>query len=78
MGLDVSDLKAGIAEVNKTIKQSKAEFENSVAGLDKWQKSSEGLSAKLLGMPEDVRTKFRGTLTRIVNEGATGLICLIL
>ena len=47
MGLDVSDLKAGIAEVNKTIKQSKAEFENSVAGLDKWQKSSEGLSAKL-------------------------------
>ena len=29
-------------------------------------------------MPEDVRGKFRGTLTRIVNEGATGLICLIL
>ena len=38
----------------------------------------EGLNAKLLRTPEDVRTKFRGTLTRIVNEGATGLICLIL
>ena len=38
----------------------------------------EGLNAKLVGIPEDVRTKFRGTLTRIVNEGATGLICLIL
>ncbi|MGM9605152.1 MAG: sporulation stage IV protein A [Faecousia sp.] len=29
-------------------------------------------------MPEEVRSKFRGTLTRIVNEGASGLICLIL
>ena len=38
----------------------------------------EGLTAKLVSMPEDVRGKFRGTLTRIVNEGATGLICLIL
>jgi stage IV sporulation protein A len=38
----------------------------------------EGLTAKLLQMPEDVRGKFRGTLTRIVNDGANGLICLIL
>ena len=38
----------------------------------------EGLNAKLLGMNEEVRGKFRGTLTRIVNEGASGLICLIL
>lgn len=38
----------------------------------------EGLSAKVIRMPEDVREKFRGTLNRIVNEGATGLICLIL
>ncbi len=38
----------------------------------------EGLNAKLLRTPEEVRSKFRGTLTKIVNEGATGLICLIL
>ena len=38
----------------------------------------EGLNAKVVRMPEEVRTKFRGTLNRIVNEGATGLICLIL
>ena len=38
----------------------------------------EGLNAKLIQLPEDVRAKFRGTLSRIVNEGATGLICLIL
>jgi stage IV sporulation protein A len=38
----------------------------------------EGLTGKLLRTPEDVRARFRGTLTRIVNEGATGLFCLIL
>ncbi|MBR3949206.1 MAG: stage IV sporulation protein A [Oscillospiraceae bacterium] len=38
----------------------------------------EGMNAKLIQLPEEVRAKFRGTLSRIVNEGATGLICLIL
>ncbi len=38
----------------------------------------DGLNTKLLRTPEDVRAKIRGSLTRIVNEGATGLICLIL
>ena len=38
----------------------------------------DGLTTKLVRLPEDVRTKFRGTLQRIVNEGAQGLICLIL
>ena len=38
----------------------------------------EGLSAKLVQMPEEVRGKFRDTLTRIVNDGANGLICLII
>ena len=38
----------------------------------------DGVNTKLLGLTEDVRGKFRGTLTRIVNEGASGLICLIL
>ena len=38
----------------------------------------EGLSAKVIQLPADVRGKFRGTLSRIVNEGANGLVCLIL
>ena len=38
----------------------------------------EGLTTKLVRLPEDVRSKLRGSLTRIVNEGANGLICLIL
>ncbi len=38
----------------------------------------EGLTAKVLRIPDDVRSKLRGSLTRIVNDGANGLICLIL
>ena len=38
----------------------------------------EGLSGKLLGTAEEVKDKFRGTLTKVINEGANGLICLIL
>lgn len=47
MGLDVTDLKAGINEVKKLVKQSKDEFNVATAGLDKWTKSSDGLTAKL-------------------------------
>ena len=38
----------------------------------------EGLSGKLLGAKTEVKEKFRGTLTTVINEGANGLICLIL
>lgn len=53
-------------------------WESNIFGKSVYDLIQEGLSAKLLGMPGEVRGKFRGTLTRIVNEGATGLICLIL
>ena len=53
-------------------------WQSNIFGKSVYDLIQEGLLAKLLGMPEDVRGKFRGTLTRIVNEGATGLICLIL
>lgn len=47
MQLDVTDIKAGIKEVNQSIKSSKEVFNNATAGMDKWTKSSEGLNAKL-------------------------------
>lgn len=53
-------------------------WESNIFGKSVYDLIQEGLSAKLLGMSGEVRGKFRGTLTRIVNEGATGLICLIL
>ena len=53
-------------------------WESNIFGKSVYDLIQEGLTAKLVRMPEDVRMKFRGTLTRIVNEGATGLVCLIL
>lgn len=53
-------------------------WQSNIFGKSVYDMIREGLSGKLLGMNDEVRGKFRGTLTRIVNEGATGLICLIL
>ena len=53
-------------------------WESNIFGRSVHDLIQDGITAKLLGTPEDVRVKFRGTLQRIVNEGAQGLICLIL
>ncbi len=53
-------------------------WESNIFGKSVYELIQEGLTAKLVHTPEDVRAKFRGSLTRIINEGATGLICLIL
>lgn len=53
-------------------------WQSNIFGKSVYEMIQEGLKAKLVQMPEEVRDKFRGTLGRIVNEGANGLICLIL
>ena len=53
-------------------------WQSNIFGKSVYDLIQEGLNTKLIQLPADVRGKFRGTLTRIVNEGATGLICLIL
>ena len=53
-------------------------WESNIFGKSVYAMIQEGITAKLLGTPGDVREKFRGSLSRIVNEGANGLICLIL
>lgn len=39
---------------------------------------NEGLRGKLERMPDDARNKFRETIERVINEGCSGLICIIL
>ena len=51
-------------------------WQSNIFGKSVYDLIQEGLTTKLLGMPEEVRGKCRGTLTRIVNECATGLSCL--
>lgn len=53
-------------------------WESNIFGKSVYELIQEGLNAKVIRLPDDVRAKFRGTLSKIVNEGATGLICLIL
>lgn len=47
MGMDISDLKAGIQEARRQIRLINSEFERSTAGMEKWSENADGLSAKL-------------------------------
>ena len=53
-------------------------WQSNIFGKSVYDLIQEGLNAKLVQTPTDVQGKFRGILTRIVNDGANGLICLIL
>ena len=53
-------------------------WQSHIFGKSVYEMIQDGLTAKLVQMPDEVRGKFRSTLCRIVNEGASGLICLIL
>lgn len=47
MGLDVSDLRAGLTEANRQIQLANSEFKAASSGMDDWTKSTEGLTAKV-------------------------------
>ena len=53
-------------------------WQSNIFGKSVYTLIQDGLTNKLLRTPDDVREKFRGILTRVVNEGAAGLICLII
>lgn len=53
-------------------------WQSNIFGKSVYEMIQEGLNAKLVRLPEDVREKYRGTLVRLVNEGAAGLVCIIL
>ncbi|MBO5136207.1 MAG: stage IV sporulation protein A [Clostridia bacterium] len=88
-----ADIETEVSPIVGTEKQSEElvhyllnEFENDPKSI--WQSNifgkslhelvNEGLNNKLYHMPEDARIKLRETLTRIINEGSGGLICIIL
>lgn len=47
MGMDVTDLKAGLSEANKQIQLANSEFKAASSGMDDWTKSTEGITAKV-------------------------------
>ena len=75
----VGDEKQSQDLVDRLTSQSPEKlWQSNIFGKSVYDLIQEGITGKLVQTPEDVRAKFRGSLTRIVNEGASGLICLIL
>ncbi len=53
-------------------------WESNIFGKSLYELVNEGLGTKLKRMPESAQYKMQQTLSRIINEGSGGLICLIL
>ena len=53
-------------------------WESNIFGKSLNSLVNEGLHTKLYKMPSDARIKIQETLERVINEGCSGLICIIL
>jgi stage IV sporulation protein A len=79
---EVSPMVGGEQQSQDLIGYLKAEtpeklWESNIFGKSLGVMVQEGLTSKLLRTPDEVRERFRGTLGKVVNEGANGMICLI-
>lgn len=83
---EVSPIMGGYEQSEELVKYLLQEFENNPQGI--WQTNmfgksleslvNEGLNNKLTSMPENLQNKLRRTLSRIVNEGKGGILCILL
>ncbi len=83
---EVSPIVGTEQQSEELVKNLLSEFETNPQGL--WETNifgkslhmmvNEGLANKLTAMPEDTQKKMRRTLSRIVNEGKGGIICILL
>ncbi|MCL2023148.1 MAG: stage IV sporulation protein A [Oscillospiraceae bacterium] len=63
----------------KEFEENPAEiWESNIFGKSLHELVNEGLHNKLYRMPSDARVRIQETLEKIINEGASGLICIIL
>lgn len=53
-------------------------WDSNIFGKSLYDIAAEGVGAKIEGMSMSARSKFQETLQRVINEGAGGLICIIL
>lgn len=53
-------------------------WDSNIFGKSVFELVNEGLTTKLRRMPDEARYKLKDALTKIINEGANGLICLLL
>lgn len=73
--IDVTQLKAGLAQANRLIRESESEFKAAAAGMDDWSNSSDGLEAKIKSLSSitDIQKKKVGALQseydRLIADG---------
>ena len=53
-------------------------WESNIFGKSLHELVNEGLQGKLLHMPQEARARLQDTLERVINDGCTGLICILL
>lgn len=53
-------------------------WESNIFGKSLHELVNDGLQNKLLHMPQEARGRLQETLERVINEGCTGLICILL
>ena len=53
-------------------------WESNIFGTSLNELVNEGLRNKLMHMPNEARMKLQQTLERVINEGCSGLICIII
>ncbi len=83
---EVSPIVGTEQQSEDLVKYLLSQFENNPQGIwntEMFGKSlhelvNEGLSSKLTSMPKEAQNKMRKTLSRIVNEGKGGVICILL
>ena len=68
--LDISNLKAGLSEANKMIRQSESEFIEAAAGMNNWSKSADGLSLRVetLNKQIDIQKSKISALIKVKDE----------
>lgn len=73
--IDITDLKAGVSQANRLIRESQSEFQAAAAGMDDWTQSEDGLNAKIKSLNQitDIQKKKVDALNaeykRLIKEG---------
>ena len=73
--IDVTDLKTGLAQANRLIRESESEFKAAAAGMDNWTQSQEGLEGRIkhLNTAADLQRQkvdaLQSEYDRLISEG---------
>ena len=53
-------------------------WDSNIFGKSLHELVNEGLQGKLLHMPQEARGRLQDTLEKVINDGCSGLICILL